>query len=889
MRDSDPSSHSKLSAAAILTLVLGANALAWAWANRPVEPPAWRGPIPGVSFSPYREGQDPIREIHPTRAQLEADLDLLRPHVRAVRTYTALDGFDVVPALARERGLDVVAGAWLDDDLVENELEVERIVEIANSNPNVTRLIVGNEALLRGDLKAADLARYLRRVRERVAVPVSTAEPWHVWTKHLELGREVDFVAIHVLPYWEGVPLERSVRFVFDRVAEVQKKFPGKPILVSEVGWPSNGRIRRGAVPSLANQAWFLREFMNAAEARGLDYFVMEAFDQPWKIPVEGGVGAYWGLFDWDRRQKFAFEGPIVGVPEWPWLAAASGALALLPVALFLLAFSSIAVAGRLFFASLAQVAASAWVWVSHQTLIQYHSLWSATAWVLLLGFLGLLLLIVLTEGFELVELVWKRRWSRRVSRAAAPDPEFPPPRVSIHVPISSEPPEMVKETLAALARLDYPNFEVLVIDNNTADPGLWKPVADQCEILGSRFRFFHVERCVGFKAGALNIALRHTDPAATVIAVIDSDYVVRADWLANLTPHFADPKVAIVQAPQDYRDRHESAFKALCHTEYAGFFQIGMVHRNERNAIIQHGTMTLVRRVALERVGGWAEWCICEDAELGLRLFQSGHQAVYVPHSYGRGLMPDTFAAYQRQRFRWAYGAVQILKRHWRALLPWSKGGLTGGQRYHFVAGWLPWFADALNGAVTLLAVVWSAGLVLAPRWFEFPLGFFLTAALGFFALKVGKTLWLYAVRVRCRLRANLGAALAGLSLTHTISKAVISGLLTRERPFMRTPKCENQPALVRALLASREEAILLGLLAASALAITLRYPRDLDATLWIALLAVQALPYAASLATALVNATAGLLPERLGLEAFAPPSYDPVVAPLSHQHHLN
>jgi hypothetical protein len=295
---------------------------------------------------------------------------------------------------------------------------------------------------------------------------------------------------------------------------------------------------------------------------------------------------------------------------------------------------------------------------------------------------------------------------------------------------------------------------------------------------------------------------------------------------------------------------------------------------------------MTLVRKRALQEVGGWGEWCICEDAELGLRLLRQGVESVYVNQSYGRGLTPDSLSAYQRQRFRWAYGALQILKRHWRALLPWSRSGLTAGQRYHFVAGWMPWFADALNLAVTGLAIVWSAGLVLAPKHFEFPLRFFVSTAAVFFALKLGKTLWLYAARVPCGVAGNLGAALAGLALTHTIGKAVVAGIATRHRPFMRTPKCENRPALVRALVAAREESIVLSLLAASAGAIALRYGfGDVEAALWLGLLGVQSLPYVATLATSVVNATSGVVGERLSLESVSP-SYHPAHAPVGREH---
>ena len=187
-------------------------------------------------------------------------------------------------------------------------------------------------------------------------------------------------------------------------------------------------------------------------------------------------------------------------------------------------------------------------------------------------------------------------------------------PKVSIHVPAYNEPPDMLIETLDALARLDYPDFEVLVIDNNTKDEAVWRPVEAHCAALGPRFRFFHVAPLAGFKAGALNFALAHTAPDAEVVAVIDSDYVVDPAWLRDLAPCFASRFVGIVQAPQDYRDGAENAFKAMCLAEYRGFFQIGMVTRNERNAIIQHGTMTMVRRSLLEGLSGWAECRGCNS-----------------------------------------------------------------------------------------------------------------------------------------------------------------------------------------------------------------------------------------------------------------------------------
>jgi hypothetical protein len=236
----------------------------------------------------------------------------------------------------------------------------------------------------------------------------------------------------------------------------------------------------------------------------------------------------------------------------------------------------------------------------------------------------------------------------------------------------------------------------------------------------------------------------------------------------------------------------------------------------------------------------------------------------------------------------------VQILKRHWRELAGLAPSKLTRAQRYHFVAGWAPWFADALNTAVTILALVWTAGLVTLPKIFEFPLRFFLCASLGFFALKVGKTLWLYAARMKATPGQNLSAALAGLSLTHTIGKAMFAGLTTNDRPFMRTPKCEDQPAFLRGLLAAREESTILALLGLGALAIFFRYGTDdVEALLWIALLGVQSLPYVASLATSMVNAmpvrapVAQPLPQPL--HPLVPTEYDSVMSGVVGGHDVN
>jgi len=849
---------SRIGLAALLLVAL-ANFAVWAWLGRPVAAPDYDGVIRGVSFSPYQRDHDPARGRHPTPAEIDRDLRQVRGVADGVRTYSALDGLDLVPYLARPYGLRVAMGAWLDGRLGRNEEEILHVVAAARNNRNVDRIILGNEAILRGNLTADQLVSYLRRVRSETTVPVSTAEPWHVWLAHPELAREVDFIAIHVLPYWEGVPVDQAVGYVLDHYRRIQAAFPHKKVVLSEVGWPSDGRTRGAAEASPANEGEFLRAFLNAADREGLDYYLMEAFDQPWKARLEGAVGAYWGLFDAFRQPKFPLTGAIAPLEGWPWLAAAATLLALVPIVWFLRRVRTLRPAGYGFMPAVMQISAFALVWAAHLGMSRYMGTAAALAWTLGFLALSLVFVILLAEAAEFAESLWRKRLSRCFP-AASPRATERPPKVSIHVPACNEPPDMVIETLSALRRLDYPDYEVIVVDNNTADPALWRPVEAACAELGENFRFFHLDSCPGFKAGALNFALRQTDPEAAVVAVIDSDYVVEPSWLKSLVPYFASEQVGFVQAPQDYRDAATSAFKESCYWEYAGFFHIGMVERNERNAIIQHGTMTLIRRAALERLGGWAEWCICEDAELGLRLLEAGCESVYVTHSFGRGLMPDSFAAYKRQRFRWAYGAVQIAKRHWYALLAGKGSHLTPGQRFHFLAGWLPWLADALNLAFTLLAVPWSLGLALWPRFVDFPPAVVVAAALSLFAFKLAKTFWLYAARVPASPRQSLMAALGGLSLSFTVGRAVLSGLATSDQPFLRTPKCEGKPAWLAALAAAWQETALMLALWGAAAGVALAYGDAPDVRLWIAFLLVQSAPLASALALAALSAA----PER-------------------------
>jgi cellulose synthase/poly-beta-1,6-N-acetylglucosamine synthase-like glycosyltransferase len=361
-------------------------------------------------------------------------------------------------------------------------------------------------------------------------------------------------------------------------------------------------------------------------------------------------------------------------------------------------------------------------------------------------------------------------------------------PKVSIHIPAYFEPPEMLKATLDAVSRLDYPNFECVVIINNTPDPAFTLPIQDHCRALGERFKFINAEKVQGFKAGALRIAMERTAADAEIIGVIDADYVVGPDWLKDLVPVFADPRVGLVQAPQDHRDGDRSLMHYIMNGEYAGFFDIGMVQRNEENAIIVHGTMCLIRRSAMDMAGGWAGDTICEDTDLGLNIIEHGWLTHYTNYRHGHGLLPDTYEAFKKQRHRWAYGGFQIVKKHWRRFLP-GASRLSRDQKREFSLGWLNWLgAETLGVVVAILNLIWVpivafADIAIPDRILTLPI-------IAAFVVSLAHFLILYRLRVPVKWGQMFGAMIAAMSVQWTVSRAVAQGLITEHLPFARTSK---------------------------------------------------------------------------------------------------
>lgn len=310
---------------AVLIIVL--NGL-WAWGtNLPqdVGLDVPDGKLNSLSFAPFRKGQDPIKGIFPTPAEMDADLKLVSQKTHNIRTYASLEGsMPALPELAGKYGLTMLQGAWLNTQKDKNKKEIDELIRSANAHPDVIkRVIVGNEVLLRGELPVNKLIEYIREVKRSVKQPVSYADVWSMYVQHPELIKEVDFITIHILPYWEDRPItvdeapEHIQRIVSNIRQQADAITPNKPILIGESGWPSVGRQRGWATPSVVNEARFIRALITVANDNHFDYNIVEAFNQPWKSAIEGVVGANWGLYSVDRQEVFPLTGHVYENPQW--------------------------------------------------------------------------------------------------------------------------------------------------------------------------------------------------------------------------------------------------------------------------------------------------------------------------------------------------------------------------------------------------------------------------------------------------------------------------------------------------------------------------------------------------------------------------------------------
>jgi glycosyltransferase involved in cell wall biosynthesis len=448
--------------------------------------------------------------------------------------------------------------------------------------------------------------------------------------------------------------------------------------------------------------------------------------------------------------------------------------------------------------------------WTFHSNLGPFSTVGGVVLWVLEV-FAAVLSCAYL---WELCDALGTEHWRRRITRRtrlSVPDSELP--MVSLHVPAHNEPPDMVIQTLRSLLRLDYPRYEVILIDDNTDDEDLWRPVEAWCE--RHAVKFVHLADWPGYKSGALNYALRRmTSPDAEVIGIVDSDYQVDPGWLRRCVPAFADPWIGFVQTPQDYRDWQQARYYRRLYYSYKYFFAVSQPSRNEHDGAIFAGTMGLIRRVALDELGGWDEWCITEDAELSLRLLRAGWHGLHVDETFGHGIMPLTFEALKGQRYRWCFGGIQILRMHWRSMMPGRPNRanhLDAGQRWSYLAGALQWYGDLLGLLFLIFLLAGAANLATGGGQLFRKLTIFLVAAVPVMVLLgLVRAVALLRRGTGATWRDAMGAFFIWQSTALVVARASVLALFAKKAAFLRTPKTSERTRWWEPLRANWAESIL-------------------------------------------------------------------------------
>ena len=524
---------------------------------------------------------------------VQDDLRLLSKYTSCLRIYTTSNGMEIVPEVANRYGMEVIAGSYFYEDERRTRMDVAGLIRIANDNDNVTKLIVGNDTvhytqteIRKVPVTNQEIAFWIDYVKARVKQPVSTAEGSSIWMDDRAISplpAHVDFVAANILPYWLGsADVKDSQTELLKRYQLLKRKYPGREVLISELGWPTLGSPFGRAEANVTNAYSALTSFTAIARDQEMPYVYFEAFDQPWKITeTQGRTEAHWGLFDIFRQNNFVsyhfdFDGFVIIYLEAGYLLTA--------LLLFLLWSDwTFGIRKPAWFASAVMAHLLGYFVAYTVALLTSEYLYKAVYSSSFLVIAGLILLVSLTRTIRTaIQVLGHKPLRRTLTHLPKSNHE---PMVSIHIPCRNEEPEHVIACVQSLLNQTYTRFEIIVIDNNSTDERYWRPVQAFCEKQGDRVTFLHVERLEGFKAGALAYALDHMHPETEVVGLVDADYVLDPCWLVECLPYFG-PNVGAVQAPQDYEQDFSSLFNRCIYDEYTGSFELGWFSATKRTRL---------------------------------------------------------------------------------------------------------------------------------------------------------------------------------------------------------------------------------------------------------------------------------------------------------------
>lgn len=800
-----------------------------------------------LSYEPKMTKEGKITEKNPLSVeQAREELTHLKQVTNCVRIYNFSYGMLSAYGVAEDLGLNVIAGVWLGTDLEKNKEEVEIAIQELPKYGNIKFLVVGNETQLTQRVTEAQLIQAIRQIKKKIDVEIATAEFSYFWESKPQVEKYIDVIALHSFPYWNGTNLIAGVDSIVAEYKNVKKIYKKKPVYLLEAGWPSEGTYREQSVVGLEEQRQFIKEIDRRRGELGNFYNLIEAYDQPWKIVEdEGRTGGHWGVYDAYGKDKVASKNNLLLLA-----GKISIYLTILIAGLFSLRYFRLRltahVLAHIFFATVISIS----VFVINRLFAEYLITNPIVIFALIPT--QIILLCILVAHFL------------EVIRSIGDDPEFlvvdkkdkksldltQNRKVSIHIPCRNENPDHVIACVKSCLSQTYKNIEVILIDNNSTDSKYWDPLfafAGELRASGEqRFHFYHVEKIAGFKAGALNFALTKTSADAVAVAVVDSDYVVSPDWISTCMKHLVGD-VKVVQAPQAYRHVTNSLFEKAVILEQSMFFEIGMKVRNSSNAIIQHGTMCVIDKEALHKVGEWSTWCITEDTELGIRLFKEGYESVYVGKQLGHGIAPATFTDYTKQRFRWVYGAVRMTMAHWKSFF-WFGSKLSFKQKYYFITGWAFWFSHVFLPVFVLTSAAGSYLILVEER--RFPPTELLFFLIAYVLLELIIAFFVTKKITKAKNIDVLAMVCAGAALTPTIVRAVWVGLFNKKKPFEVTGRVQVNSAIINELYSIRWALFIASLFLIQLFSVYSRYGmRNMDVILFEVGLLLLSLPFVAQI----------------------------------------
>ncbi|MEN9649333.1 MAG: putative glucan biosynthesis protein NdvB [Candidatus Parcubacteria bacterium] len=806
-----------------------------------------------LSYEPKMTIDGKINEKNPlTAEQARAELSQLKKITNCVRIYNFSYGMLHAYSVAEELGFNVIAGVWLGPDSEKNKKEVDFTIRELPRYKNIMFLVVGNETQLTKRITEAELIQAINQIKKKTRVKIATAEFSYFWQTNPLVGKYVDIIGLHTFPYWNGTSLTESINSIIGEYEIVKNIYTKKPVYLLETGWPSQGTFRDQSVVGLEEQRKFYREIDSRKNELGNFYNIIEAYDQPWKITEdEGRTGAHWGMYDASGNDKVQGRNSLL-----QYAGLISIMLTVLVSVVFSIRYarlnSTAHILGHLFFSIVISIS----VFVVN-TLFAEYLIKNPVVIFALIPTQIILVGILITHFLEII-------------RSLGHDPEFATiykgtndallndqhRKVSIHIPCRNENPDHVIACVQSCLSQTYTNIEVLLIDNNSTDRKYWEPLkkfSDKLIASGEhRLHFYHVEKLAGFKAGALNFALTKTSTDAVAIAVVDADYIVSPEWIRTGMSYLKDT-IKVVQAPQAYREVTHTLFEKAVILEQSMFFEVGMRVRNASNAIIQHGTMCIIDKKALQEVGEWSTWCITEDTELGIRLFKKGYESVYVGTQLGFGIAPATFVDYTKQRFRWVYGAVRMTMAHWKSFF-WFGSGLSFKQKYYFLTGWAFWFAHIFLPVFVVTSIIGTYLILVEERRFPptelllFLIAYVVMELIIAFLVtrKITKTSFKNIVAMMC----------VGIGLTPTITKAVWVGLFNKKKPFEVTGRMRVDSPILNDIYNIRWGIFVLLMFAIQLFFVYQKYGvRNIDVILFETGLFLLSLPFAGQVVTALLS----------------------------------